>query len=473
MTFVLSIIFLTSTLAAFQVFTIGTYGVAPAIIMLAFFYAYILKRIIWNGDKLHYQPSISLILLIIIISIVLISGITPLIGVNKYEISQFFKTSFHFLFLTTFTLICAFYRIENFRWRTVIRVFLVFSIFINIYGIYQVVARAFDLPFAWIELSNESLTARGTAVGFDPYKQLALQFENFYRATSIFSEPSFYASYNIIVMIFLIIPLLKTKTGFIKSNALKIFILIFTVAALFLTFSLTGLLSFLLLTFTVFLIERSKRLKYFIYFLAGTVFVILITDSLVKNVTEISVANLFIDRIERISKSSKIGNESMNGESVNVRVDYQQQAYNIWQQYPILGCGIGLVGYNKKVDLKFADTALTQVLAETGAIGTFFYLAFFAVTFFLVLKLNIFCNKSYILNDVDKCLAACCLYLFVHLTVINFITANNLITPISWLYIGFIFSIMNNTYSKLGYKFSIIEVFPKGIKNKLIGAISQ
>ncbi len=472
MTFVLSILFITSTLAAFQVFAIGTYGVAPAIIMLAFFYAFIFKRIIWNGDKLQYHPNITLILLIIIISVVLISGITPLIGVNKHEISQFIKTSIHFLFLTTFTLICAFYRIENFRWRTVIRVFLVFSIFINIFGIYQVVARAFDLPFAWIQLTNESLTARGTAVGFDPYKQLALQFENFYRATSIFSEPSFYASYNVIVMIFLIIPLLKTKSGFIKSNTVKIFVLIFSVAALFLTFSLTGLLSFLVITITVFLIERSKRLKYFIYFLAGTVFVIMITDSLMKDVTNVSVANLFIDRIERISKSNKIGTESMNGESVNVRVDYQQQAYDIWQQYPILGCGIGLVGYNKKIHLIYADTALTQVFAETGIVGIFFYLAFFAAVLLLVLRLNILCNKSDVLDDVDKCLAGCCLYLFIHLTVINFITANNLITPISWLYIGFIFSVMNNTYSKLGYKFSIIEVLPLGIKRKLIGAIS-
>ncbi len=472
MTLVLIILFITSTLAAFQVFAIGTYGVAPAIIALALFYAFFFKRIIWNGDKLQYHPNISSILLIIIISVVLISGITPLIGVNTYEISQFLKTSFHFLFLTIFTLICCFYRIENFRWRTVFRVFLVVSLLINIFGIYQVVARAFDLPFAWIQLTNESLTARGTAVGFDPYKQLALQFENFYRATSIFSEPSFYASYNIIVMIFLIIPLLKTKSGLIKSNTVKILILIFSVAALFLTFSLTGLLSFTVLTITVFFIERSKRLNYFIYFLAGTVFVIMITDSLMKDVTNVSVANLFMDRIERISKSSKIGTESMNGESVNVRVDYQQQAYDIWQQYPILGCGIGLVGYNKKVHLIYADTALTQVLAETGIVGIFFYVSFFAAVLLLVLRLNILCNKSDVLDDVDKCLAGCCLYLSIHLTIINFITANNFITPISWLYFGFIFSVMNNTYSKLGYKLSIIEVLPRGIKNKLIGAIN-
>lgn len=473
MTFILIILFISSTFTAFQVFSIGTYGVAPAIIILALFYSAFLKRIFWYGDKLRYHPNISIILLIIFIFTVILSGITPLLGANKYQLTQFVKTSIHFLFLITFTLICSFYRIENIKWRTVFRIFLVFSIFVNVFGIYQVVARAFDLPLAWIQLTNESLTIRGTAVGSDPYKQLALQFENFYRGTSIFSEPSFYASYNIIILIFLIIPLLKTKYGFIKSNTVKILISIFSVAALFLTFSLTGLLSFAVLTITVLLIERSKRLKYFIFFIIGTAFVIIVTDSLIEDVTEISVANLFKERIERISKSSKIGTESINGESVNIRVDYQQLAYDIWEQFPILGCGIGLVSHNKEIDLKFADTALTQVFAETGIVGVFFYLAFFFTLFFLVLRLNILCNKSNTLDDIDKCLAGCCLYLVIHLMIINFITANNFITPISWLYIGFIFSVMNNTYSKLGYEFSIIEVYPTGMKKRLIGAINQ
>lgn len=473
MTIILSIIFAFSTLAAFQVFAIGTYGVAPVIIALAFFYFYFLKRVIWNGDKLQFQPNASLTLLAIVVAIVLISGINPLISANKYEITQFLKTSIHFLFLTTFTLICCFYKIENLSWKTVLKVFLLLSIFINVFGIYQVSARAFDLPLAWLELSNESLTARGTASGFDPYQQLALQFENFFRATSIFSEPSLYASYNIIVLIFLVVPLLKTKRGIIKSNLVKGIVLTLAVAGLFLTFSLTGLLSFAAIAFAVFLFERSKRLKYFVYFLIGTIFVIAITDTLVENVTEISVAKLFSNRLEKIYKSKRIGAESIEGESVSTRYDYQKRAVEIWAQHPFLGCGIGLVAYNKKVDLKFADTGLTQVIAETGAIGTLFYLAFFGSLFIALLKLNREANKNEELSNIDKSLASCSFYLLIHIVIINFITANNFITPISWLYLGFIVSVMNNLFSKLGYRLKVIEFLPKSAKTKLIAGTSK
>lgn len=139
------------------------------------------------------------------------SVFAPLLSGSSEMQIQWLKTSTNFLskWLLILTFASGIYSADAFR--SAIRFMLVISIAINVFGIYQIFARAFDLPLAWIPINNVSISIRNYH-SMDNMTQLSLRFENFFRATSIFSEPSFYAQFNTLVLTFLLIPFTWHKT---------------------------------------------------------------------------------------------------------------------------------------------------------------------------------------------------------------------------------------------------------------------
>ncbi|MBE2189634.1 MAG: hypothetical protein IAE98_09215, partial [Candidatus Kapabacteria bacterium] len=181
----------------FQLFAIGSTGITINDFLTFFIVVAFLVRAVWYGEEFKIPKNPILIFFLLFCFSTFISGVGPLLRGNPVEITQFFKTTAHFHQTILFAYVLFFIRIDSAIIWKFVRIWLVLSLSINIFGAYQIVARFFDLPFAWLDVSNMSMFARGLlGSDEDSYVQLSLQFGNFFRATSIFSEPSALAGFN-------------------------------------------------------------------------------------------------------------------------------------------------------------------------------------------------------------------------------------------------------------------------------------
>jgi O-antigen ligase len=213
-------------------------------------------------------------------------------------------------------------------------------------------------------MTNVSLGGReGTDVA--DKMQLSLRYGNFFRATSIFSEPSSLASFNMVVISFLAAPYIQGFKPFIKSKAFSIFAFALAAITMFITFSMTGVIGLLMLIAGIFLFERIKKIASFVAVFVIGIVVILLTDGLIKDNLGICVVSLFEKRIGGLVGSR----EKAAGESVGSRLTSGKKGMQIWEDNPVIGSGLGLTAYNKKVKLNFTDFSVVSVFAETGTIG--------------------------------------------------------------------------------------------------------
>ncbi len=431
----------------FQLFEIAGYGVTLIDIGLLSIYLLFFKRMIWDGDKLQFPIHPGLIFLLVLPITALISGFTPFIKGSTPQIIQYIKTFAHFNFLIFFTITTALYKIETKAWTNFVRVWLILSIFINLFGVYQIIARAYDLPLAWIQFTNVSLTGRFSD-DIESVQQLSLKYGNFYRATSIFTEPSALASFNLLIQIFLIIPFIQKTTPFIKSKIISSIVFAISLIALFLCFSMTGFVGMLMIITPIFIFHRSKRLYPFFFGIIASILIIIGTDNLIKNFTSISVVELFSKRISGLL-FKKQGTE---GESFDVRLKSGKVGIEIWEDHFLIGAGLGLTAYNNNKGVEFGDFSVTAALAEMGLLGSIAFVGMFFGLFWTTTKLMYKIRNKDDLSDEDKRWSGILFYMMIHLFLINFISGNNLVVFVLWQLVAIVFANLNQILTKLGYK---------------------
>lgn len=425
----------------FQVFSIGAYGVTFVDLTFLILYSIILKNILLDGAQLKIFGTTALFFLGGLVFAIILSGITPLIEADPEKIVQYFKTSIHLYYILFLVAIFAVYPIKYAVWLNSIKSWLILSLFINTFGIYQIFARIYDLPFAWIEITNVSLSLRKT-IDVDELSQLSLKFGNFYRATSIFSEPSGLAGFNLYIFIFIVAPYIHQTKSFFSSRTLNLIILILCLANLFITFSLTGFLGVAIIYSTMTIIARKTNiLKILGIFLAGALLIYAI-DSYTKDIFSISVIDLFSTRISGILG---LGDAStVSGESFYTRASNAEEMFGIFSRNPFFGCGLGLTQYDEISFVNFSDYTVMAALAETGLIGMASIVGLFAVLFFKSLKIfknDIFSGKY---PQKFKTLLSVVLYVIILQIIINFISGNNFISIVLWLPMAMIFSIFHS-----------------------------
>jgi O-antigen ligase len=444
--------------SAYQVFAIGTYGFTYLDLFTTLLYLNFFKKIIWDGEQLKISYHSSLICLIGLLFAALISSISPLMSGSSEMMNQYFKTCFHFIYLGFFVFICAVYPFKTEVWVNAVKTWLLISLIINMFGVYQIIARVYDLPFAWLDATNVSLLGR-KGKDIADFRQLSLRFENFYRMTSLFSEPSALGSFNNYVVIFVLIPYFQNKKRFLKSGLLTGFILAWALIGLFLAYSLTGLVTTLLIILGVIFFQRTKIKIKLLKIFAVSIFLIIITDSITYSIFNISVAKLFNERITGIVTGGK--NESgMAGESFFGRAKSSVKSIELWAEYPLTGIGLGVTHLNKINDLEYNDYALLGALSEMGIIGLITFISLFVALFISTSKIVLSPNSYKILSEDNQRLLGTLFYILILQFVCNFISGNNLVSFMLWIVLGFIFGVINNTQIELNqdvYTFSVVK----------------
>lgn len=458
------LMFVTIQFYIYQVFDIGgTYGVTSLDIVTGIFYIIFLKKMFWNGEKLNIGWNQGLIFIGMFLLTIIISGITPLRTGNYEFLGQYLKSTVHIFFLCFFTIICASYYLKPEIWTKMIKVWLILSILINLFGIYQLPARAFDWPLSWIPITNVSMGMKGK-IDVSEIGQLSLHWGNFYRATSIFSEPSALAAYNTITFIFLFIPIVQKNKPFLKSKIINIILWIITLAGLILTFSLTGVVGVLFMIMGIILFENFRKIISLMKIIVIIILLFIISDIFVTSYAGISLSGLFMKRIEGIISNDSVMNRGTEGESFFYRLDNLKTSVRVWEKHPFIGTGLGLTYSDKDENMYYSVSSIAAALAELGIFGFLTFLFLFISIFNVSLKFIIHPDQFKSLSDDEKRLMGLTFYLMINLFIDNFVSGNNLSTSSLWVPLGMVLAIINSIYLKKGNDGYVVTIMKKPLK---------
>ena len=441
MNFLFYLLYILYFVGVFQIFNIGNFGISPAYPVIAIIFFFFIVKFVANKITINLNPIVSVKSLILL---QLAAGLSFLYVLSDYQADnmQFIKTYWHFLYLTSFPLFLGLFKMENRVWVNIIKIWLILSVLINVFGIYQLFARAYDLPLAWIDLTNASLTALDDTN--EPYQQLSLKFQNFYRATSIFSEPSALAGYNLTIIGFMILPMFKAESiAIFKSRKFLSFIFVLSALSLFVTFSLTGVLGLVFLALAYFIYNKGVNYKRIIQILIAVVIIIVIGDFIIVEYFQTSLLELFYTRITNLLG---LTNQGIAGESFDKRSSNFTSSIELWLRSPVVGIGLGQTKHLSEIG--YSDFAVMHSLIETGIIGGGLFLSLFILTIGEYLSIR---HSFHKLKSETVFLLNATFYLLVVLTMTNFITSNSYVGLALWSMMAMIFSVLTNAKSELGY----------------------
>jgi len=380
-TLLLILYFISTLFSTYYIVIVNTYGVSLVDIACLAILFYSCYRLVWLG-KPFYMPTFPMLIWLLCLSIaVCFSAIVPLLSGDSEMQVQWIKTTLHFFYvvISGISFLGCNFSIKNLHDGYKLSVYV--SILVSTFGIYQIFARAFDLPFAWITMSTNASMARG--MDFGDWGQLSLSFGSFFRATSFFSEPSSLAGYTTSMLALLIFPYLKGYRNIVGNKVAWIVALMANSIALLLTFSLTGLLIAAIFLLTYFISEKKISIRNTVFFFLFTPALLLLADSIVEYYTDTSVLGLFGQRVGGIFSVIFGGTiKTTGGESFFGRADTIFRGFEMWLQYPITGYGLGCTYLYDRINVvTYIDSTFSSVLAETGSLGGVFFIALFVSMF--------------------------------------------------------------------------------------------
>jgi len=170
--------------------------------------------------------------------------------------------------------------------------------------------------------------------------------------------------------------------------------------------NIVGYFSFIIICTTLFILgSRGALISIFVIFILLTVYHFLIKKDIIKGIKIFSLliilvgVNYLISTPE-INTTERLSNLTDTEEdfSVNSRVRFYTQAFNVFKKNPILGIGLGnwkieSIKQDKENIYEFivpyhAHNDFLQILAETGILPFLLYLSFFILLIYSALKSN-------------------------------------------------------------------------------------
>ncbi|MCX6154982.1 MAG: O-antigen ligase family protein [Candidatus Kapabacteria bacterium] len=425
----------------FEFFGISTYGVGVSDAGELLLIFYVIKKMIWEGQKVKITNPDTLLIVIAMLFISVLSGVFVVFEHNSDITIQFIKTFLHFVYVIIPLIIFIIFPIKLEDWAKLIKALLIISIIINIFGVYQIFARAFGLPLAWLSSNSRNMATRSYGVD-NEISQISLQFASFFRNTSVFSEPSALANFNNVILIFLITPLIYSGKFILKNQGLAVLIFIISLISLFLTFSMTGFTGLGIFISFLFIFERFSKTKKMIPVIIISVLIIIFADILVENYLNISVISLFTDRIYGISSGGHASRQ-MAGESFWLRASGIKIAWECFLNNPLLGHGLGLTFIFTKGKVMFYDSSFLQVLSELGLIGLIIFISMFITPLYYINRLLNSNRKLNFITPENSSLLGIAFFIGCNTFLIQNIAGNQVISQSLYFFFGLSVSILN------------------------------
>lgn len=373
---------------AWQLFAVGSYPIVPFELFQLFFYVFVALAIYFRFTSLTVVKSPLTVVAIGILFSPIPSAIVPIVGGEHFI--QWTKTYSHYFFLWLVVPLMLVSDISASMLRSFYRWFVLLMVPITIFGMYQIFARAYDLPLAWIEYTMAVETVAKTTAMKAADGQLSLRFEKFFRATSIFTEPSSLALQIGFCFILLLGPMVRNTKMLFPMWATVLFLFIFSIGMLS-TFSLTGLSLLALALLVAFLVARRHIRKKLVAITAAMAVTLFVVDLVALPYTNISVIGLFATRVGNITGlSSNISKSHIVGESFDYRMTNIVAGLDTFFEYPITGIGMGCYYTGapaRKLQSLYTDNMYSQIAAEQGIIGLVAFLFFCGIFMYYSIRL--------------------------------------------------------------------------------------
>lgn len=245
--------------------------------------------------------------------------------------------------------------------KRLLKTWVMSGLVIALHTSYQIVAQIFDLPFASFTLTNPSISVTQG-------RQSARTIFGYTQPTSIFQEPSYLAAFLGPCLILLIVFVLERRAHelLFKRTWQNWLALLALVVAVFLSNSqaiLVGLVMTLLFLFGWGLVKRTRIL----ILLVSIITVTLIVNQVLQIIgidflkaTFYRYQYLLINIVDRSTTQVTSFADRYQGIQIGL---------TIWRQYPILGIGLGNVGYYNPLERVGTNNAWVQLLVEQGLVG--------------------------------------------------------------------------------------------------------
>ena len=272
--------------SAYSFFNVGDFSVTLSVITATLIMILFVLRFLFGKIKITYK---SIFLFFTFVINLFISAI------SNFAININFKSIFLYLFFAVYYLLIFNYKNKTFNTLKTIKNYTLLITLLGLFGIFQFIAQF--TPIGYINLTIDGFMRPG----FNTTNLVYIGNFSFYRAHSIYLEPSIF---SITESIGLILIFLLFKIKYISK---KTFILNSTInlIALFLTIAGTGLL--LLLTFTFYYLYTSRKSKGLnalkpIFFML-LLFIILTVIACFSNIGR----ELFVNRVFEVFKPGYSG----------------------------------------------------------------------------------------------------------------------------------------------------------------------
>lgn len=464
-------LFISYLFIGFEIFHISTFSFTYFDFFFLFFVLWCCKRIIWNGDTFNIEKKYFVICLFALPILCLTSAINPMfLNFDNLNVLQYVKSSTNFIYCISFAILCSGLDIPIVLWINGLRGLVMFSIPINLFGGYQLIARVYDLPLKQLEYNAVNfITKLENPDG--PPTQLALNFENFYRATSVFSEPSYLAMYNSTILMICMVSAFLGSTLLIKNKKWLWTFAIVAIIGNFLTFSLTAVVTIATYVGALFLLEYGGKKKMKIVYSMLLLFLLLFPiNYVIEDISKISLLNLFEQRISSVATLNH--SESISGESFFYRASTMNLAISIWKDSPIFGVGTGMFFYYAPLyypsyygTIIYTDSGFIQALTEWGVLGFVFFLGF-VVTIIISSILERKNFRNYQENPLTILL-----YLLPYFGLMMLwlnTSQNSLISRIFWMYAGCSISLLRYFYNQNNKPVYTFKLFTVPLKERFI-----
>lgn len=471
MTIILCMLMVTSVLGLFQLFNIGEFGIIPIEVTLGFALLYAVYHTVWLGRALRVPRRMELIVMSMLLFIFIFSEVGPLLSGDSLQILQGLKTFSHFILLWLGAFVLIVIPTTSKQWITAFRVHFGVSIIVVLFAAYQLPARTFEWPLGWIEITNQSfrkLDREASEMG-----QIALRFADFYRATSIFSEPSALAGYGVVSLMMMMVPVFRRSQTIIKTRTFLIISIICTTVAIFLSFSMSGMIlvvSVLCLSVALYPRTAPKRI---LGFMLAAVVLLAIADVTVEKNFNISVLTLFGTRVENlVSGQATSEGSDIVGESATQRTNDYYVSAKVFESAPVIGVGAGNFGNaveaKKRLTL-YPSTVYGSVLGEMGILGFSALIGFLILLFTRALIIERHWTKYHRGEDTDLDRLVPLMPFRILIVIVGGFFGSFFVSAIFWLDIIIVMSITSLARREMGKEVdSQIFLVRKAWRNRFI-----
>lgn len=351
--YIIKLLIICTFFDAYYVVEISTFPVTlftlVSIVLLVFS---ILDMINWKNIVIIEWKHITIIIFMIYIIINFIYY--KMMNVSAFMLIIYFIV----LYLNSFRVI------DQKEFRDYIKIFQKGMNLLAIYGIYQFIGRIIGLPFTDLIITNHMVE------GYNWSNTVNFMGMAIYRANAIFREPSFFAQYLAINILFYIVAFLSDEKKDLKWFGINCI-------ALFMALSGTGILiiAFAGLIYALSVIKNRKTLKRIIGW--GSIFTV-----------GIIVLALFTPLGKYlISRSTELFTYNKDASAGFVRFRAWTDLLKLnWKNHKLLGIGIGQSKYlvqsmmNKYFGLTL--NGFSKIVIELGVIGIILWCIFIALNFY-------------------------------------------------------------------------------------------